>query len=207
MTRNDGGVWRCKGAVQTSLHDSIVCPEGSFIKTRSGVEAGCSVFGMNCTLNGKRYSDCLCRPCIYRDEVEIFNTRMDGLGPSNIEEAMETIKKYVTDHDMREQQDRGTKKMSLQEKLLQNSYSTPAEDTPSSDTNEESSGSLPMDGEEQVQNMSAPQVNVKFSRAKKDPLLLCPQSDVCLPGVQQRSLPPLIVKDHLMRRPGSANFM
>jgi hypothetical protein len=204
MTKNDGGVWRCKDALQTNLHDSIVCPEGSFVKTRSGVEAGCSVLGMNCTLNGKKYSDCLCRPCIYRDEVEIFSSGVDNLDLSNLDQEIEKIKREIIDYDRREQKDGGTKAKSFSDILNENFSSTepPAgEAVPLPDTGE-GLGTFPMEEGKEMQQMASgtPEtIHILFP-------LPCQQNEVCLPGLQQRSLSPLLVKDHLMRRPGSANF-
>ena len=229
MTRNESGVWRCTGTVKTDLYDSIVCPEGSFVKTRSGVEAGCSVFGLNCTINGKKYSECMCRPCVFRDEIEIFNSGFDQLSPSNIEASRDLIKMDVIDHDRREQMDRGTEQMSFAESLTDMAGQAPlaptAGETPVAGDPSPSS-ELP-DSVGQLQAVSEststegnadPSSQGSTSKMGTEtlvgvsgggvatPPLLCPKFEVCLPGVQQRALSPVLVKDHLMRRPGSFDF-
>lgn len=218
MTRNESGVWRCTGTAKTDLYDSIVCPEGSFVKTRSGVEAGCSVFGLNCTINGKEYSECMCRPCIFRDEVEIFNSGFVELSPSNIEANRRFIKKDVIDHDRREQMDRGTQQVSFEDALSEMAGSAAPPAPVAGDLSP--SSELP-DGDEQLQDVSdstSTKGNADPSSQGKKmdkmetqyfeaiPPLLCSKFKACNPGVQQRALSPFLIKDHLMRRPGSADF-
>jgi len=218
MTRNESGVWRCTGTVKTDLYDSIVCPEGSFVKTRSGVEAGCSVFGLNCTINGKKYSECMCRPCIFRDEVEIFNSAFDQLSPSNIEASRDLIKKDVIDHDRREQMDRGTEQTSFEDSLSNLAGQAPLAPTagdpsPSSEL-PDSVGQLQAVSEststegnaDPSSQGSTSKMGTEMQVYQATPPILCSKFQVCLPGVQQRALSPLLVKDHLMRRPGSFDF-
>lgn len=71
MVDDGAGNLRCQTA--SELYDLVVCPAGSFKKSKADFDTGCADAGLDCTVKGKNHStSCICKPCVYADEVEII---------------------------------------------------------------------------------------------------------------------------------------
>jgi hypothetical protein len=71
MVDDGKGNSRCQTA--SELYDLVVCPAGSFKKSKSEFDTGCPDTGLSCAYKAKDFTgNCICKPCVYADEVEIL---------------------------------------------------------------------------------------------------------------------------------------
>lgn len=184
MTRN-GSTSQCKGAAQSLMYESIVCPPRSFLQARSAVARGCTVAGLDCTLNGKMYGDCICKPCTQVDALKIFHSGYVDLDDLASKKA--DIESLIRDYELWEQQN--------PEGRL---------DSGPGDKKKKDDAAAQRTGNELAEVSGAENRTAILMNASGRPTPFdCKKMSVCGPGVQQRSMIPLLLKDYLKRPPDS----